>query len=608
MTGRDLRARATAMAGWLDRRFALHSGGNAVFASATVMAACAFAALLRGQDGNWDLRNYHVYGGWAALHQRLGIDLAPAQMQTYFNPLLDVVHWQLWQMLPAPLAGMLVGALHGLLFPALMAVGWQVLAPGAARARRVPLLALAGLCGAAFLSELGGDMADATTAVFVVAALACVLAGQQAAGRGVRARRWWLCAGALLGLAVAFKLTNALYAVALGLASLAAGGRFVRRVAAAALMALAALAVFAVVAGPWLWAVYRHYGNPLLPQFNQWFGSPWATVAGIADTRFLPRSLTEHLLWPLLFTADPHRISEIVLPQCLWPLLYLAGLGWLVLAALRVQPRTVGTSADGVRTLVVFFVVAYCLWQGVFSIHRYLVVLEAVGPLLLWLAAAMLPWRGASRLAAVAVIACALVGLAGWRDWGHAGWSRQPFAVAAPPMPNPSASMVLLVGGEPQAWRMPFLPADAVYAGIGTNFVPGPAYRARLRHLLDERPVHYAMLPAAVDRRAFRLQGIADQAARLGLSRAPGCRGLRWMIDQGYRAQLQVEGHRCRLLPRADKRLDVAAIDRATVAAADPVLAEYGLEIDAAACRSMPARIGGDPYPYLWCPLVTLAH
>jgi hypothetical protein len=39
-------------------------------------------SVLLGQDGNWDIRNYHLYIGWAALHGRLGIDLAAASIQS----------------------------------------------------------------------------------------------------------------------------------------------------------------------------------------------------------------------------------------------------------------------------------------------------------------------------------------------------------------------------------------------------------------------------------------------------------------------------------------------------------------------------------------------
>ena len=44
-------------------------------ATVAVSLLCALLSLLRGQDANWDLRNYHVYNAWALLEGRLGIDL-----------------------------------------------------------------------------------------------------------------------------------------------------------------------------------------------------------------------------------------------------------------------------------------------------------------------------------------------------------------------------------------------------------------------------------------------------------------------------------------------------------------------------------------------------
>jgi hypothetical protein len=52
-------------------------------------------SLLRGVDTNWDLRNYHFYNPWAWLHGRLDWDLAPAQVQSYYSPLLDLPFYSL---------------------------------------------------------------------------------------------------------------------------------------------------------------------------------------------------------------------------------------------------------------------------------------------------------------------------------------------------------------------------------------------------------------------------------------------------------------------------------------------------------------------------------
>ena len=48
-----------------------------------------FYSIYLGQDTNWDLMNYHLYNPYAYINDRLSLDLAPAGIQTYFNPFLD---------------------------------------------------------------------------------------------------------------------------------------------------------------------------------------------------------------------------------------------------------------------------------------------------------------------------------------------------------------------------------------------------------------------------------------------------------------------------------------------------------------------------------------
>jgi len=73
-------------------------------------------SLGQGADSNWDLRNYHLYNAYAFLHGRLAVDLAPAGMQSYFNPLLDVPYYLMTMHLPAMLVGFIMGVIHGLNF------------------------------------------------------------------------------------------------------------------------------------------------------------------------------------------------------------------------------------------------------------------------------------------------------------------------------------------------------------------------------------------------------------------------------------------------------------------------------------------------------------
>jgi len=53
-----------------------------------VLAGVASIALR--QDSSWDLMNYHYYNAWAFVHGRHGVDWAPAQLQSFHSPFLDL--------------------------------------------------------------------------------------------------------------------------------------------------------------------------------------------------------------------------------------------------------------------------------------------------------------------------------------------------------------------------------------------------------------------------------------------------------------------------------------------------------------------------------------
>jgi len=62
-------------------------------ALALVLAGVASIALR--QDSSWDLQNYHLYNAWAFIHDRFGLDWAPAQLQSFYSPFLDLPFYAL---------------------------------------------------------------------------------------------------------------------------------------------------------------------------------------------------------------------------------------------------------------------------------------------------------------------------------------------------------------------------------------------------------------------------------------------------------------------------------------------------------------------------------
>lgn len=587
----------------IGARFAFQSAENVLASAILVMVIAGVISIVLGQDRNPDLRNYHLYNAHAYLAGRIGIDLAPAGMQTYFPPLLDVPYYWMALHLPAWLTAFLMGAWHGLSFIFLSGIAWKALAGDPHRARRAPLLGAAGMLSAAFLSEIGNTMGNASTAPWVLAALYLCLGDDRLTRKSHLA-----IAGLCLGIAVGLKLTNAIYAVALAVSLLLSPLSWRMRMTRLSIMAGVSLLSSAFLTAAWFHQVDAVFGNPLLPQFNAWFKSPLASQTLISDTRWLPTSWSERVAWPLLMTWEPGRVSESDIRQVAWPLLQALVLCWLSIVVIR---RSRDRSRDGIHAIsnqvVAFVVTAFVVWMLVFSIHRYLLVAEMLAPVAIWLVAhrafAMVT---AVRIGKLAIVASVVVAVLCWNTWGHARFAARAFEVEAPEVGNTPPATVLMTGQEPQAWMIPLLPATYHYVGLGaTSFPEGPGYLPRARSIWEATPGRlFAILPAAEDRKQLRVDRVNRLLTSSGLDRHCGViRGL------AGRSRYEVVGDTspgsdkpgCSLSLPSGARMDVASEDERTRTQAVQALKRYSLQLQEASCRRRRAWIGADLFPYQWC-------
>ncbi|MYN46708.1 DUF2029 domain-containing protein [Pseudoduganella sp. FT93W] len=608
---------------WFVRRSAILSHPRAPYYAALIVPLLlGLQSLLLGQDDGWDMRNYHLYNPYALLNGRLAIDFSPAGFQSYFNPLLDLPYYLLTRYAPAPLAGFVFGWLHGLNFIPLSMMARQLL-PG--RQRVALLLALAGCLGAGFLSELGNSMGDNLTALPLLWALALLL--RHGAAASVRIL---LLAGLLMGAAAGLKLTNINYAVALCLALLVWPQAFWRRIGQAWWFGVGVLAGLAASTGYWWATMWRLYGNPLFPQFNDIFRSPLAAPLGVLDTGHLPHTLAEALFWPFIFTRDIARIAEVPLRQLIWPLLMLLMLAYAVrLLWCRYRSSSVAApqAATGMaalpvaltpaaRVLLVFVLLAYLIWLKLFSIYRYLVPLELLAPLLVWLLChALMPAARAGRWAGWALAVCVLYTLP-FVTWGHGGWTAQAFRAEAPQLAQPQASVVYMVR-TPMAWLTRFFQPEVAFMAIGSGFPESPAYLQRLQEQAAARTgQHYVMLPAAVNIRQSGAERKLALARGLGLTAsAAGCARLDgWLHKVRFQVEVRMlaaadaaaSGQACTLLLQPQYRVDLAAEDAALQAEVQGHLAHYGLALQPDGCRNYPAYVGTEAHPYRLCPVQRL--
>lgn len=593
---------------WACRSSALLNHPRAPFHLCWLMPVLfGLLSLALGQDDNWDLRNYHLYSVHALFHDKIALDMGPARFQGYFNPTQDIPYYLMTQYLPGPVTGFVYGWLHGLNFVLVYAIGRRLLP--AASPRTVLLLALAGSCGPAFLGEIGNSMGDNMTSLLVLGALYLLLRHWDGLLRWGRAAALAAAgAGLLMGLGLGLKLTNVTFAVALCLAFFAVPLGFWARVRLAFLFGIGVLAGLFTTAGWWFLKMWQLFGNPLFPQFNDLFHSPLAQDRGVIDTYFRPKDLGETLLWPFIFTRNMARVVEVPLSQLIWPIAYVAvlalGVAWLLRRAGVLSPGT--PLAARSRFTLLFFGLSYVAWMQLFSIYRYLVPVELLAPLMVWLCLhALLPAAAAARVGGWTLLVAAL-SVFPFTSFGHGGWAERSFSAEVPALAQPQQTVVFIAQPHPPlAWLATFYPEQVAFVGLGTGFPESPQYLERMRALMAGRAgPHYLMLAAARNPKASGLRRKRDVAEALGLTGSPaGCARLTRLLS---RVRFQVDARplpdgRCTLELQPRYQLDLAAMDRAIEAEAAQQALKYRVALEPGSCRSYAAAVGTEPYPYRLC-------
>lgn len=448
---------------------------NRLLAFVVCAAVPLLAMLWLGVDTNWDLANYHLYNPHAWLTGRYATDIAPAQIQTWHSPLLDVPLYllvradahslliSLWLTIPAIVA-LLAGSnvLSRLLDRPLRA--WELLA-----------FALAGASGAAFLPNIGSSMNDLFVAAGIVTSLALVLRTQT----GFQV---WLFAGAIAGLTAGLKLTALLYCIGLFAATLASGPPRMLPTRVLAL-AIGGLGGFLISYLPWGLYLWEAHGSPMFPYFNNIFRSPDLPPDTWADVRFRPKTLLDALLAPVHLLATSTRFSELPVrdPRLLIGIIASVFLAWPRRAA------TPGQVRSG-RMLAMFFVVSYVLWVMQYGILRYTTPLEVAAAAMLVAMLSRLPGRFypiASTLLVVTLLFATVR-----PELGRRPFSRHFVEADWPALP-PNA-MVVTAADSPLGYFMLGLP----------DRIPALAIRNNIMH-----PRRCTMLQARVEARIREHRG-----------------------------------------------------------------------------------------------------
>jgi hypothetical protein len=455
------------------------SGVVAVFGTAALL--CSAWTVAAGKDLNFDLLNYHYYVAYELLGGRLARDFFAASAQSYLNPIGYLPFYALassWHSVLASVA-LAIGASASLALLHLMS--WRVFAhlPRRERATFSVLGTALGAATAVFWPMVGTSILDPWLAAPMLGAVLLLLED------GVGARRA-LLAGALLGAAAALKYSNAVLALA---ALVLLFGRPVRAWLG---FACGGAAAFALLAGPWLLALQREFGNPVFPLFNAWFQSPYAPPVNQVSERFTSGGWLDALLLPFRMATTSTRVYIETTAPDIRPAALLVAAAALPMFARRGSSRLAG--ADW--RLLAFFVVGGVLWAATSSNARYGVpLLLLAGVILARLVERLLrPTAARAVLVGLLVVQLGMCLVAAPARWFAAEpWSRRWLSYEVPARAQSEPALYLSVEPLPMAVVAPFLARASSFVNLrGHHSVPPDsprlaalidAHRGRLRTL-----------------------------------------------------------------------------------------------------------------------------
>lgn len=447
---------------------------------------CGFISIHLGQDNNWDLRNYHYYNPFAFLTGRLDFDFAPAQLQSYLNPLLDLPFYLGITYLPPKLLGFLMGGIHGLNIGLVFATAFllfRTLSPNLRLGLSIVCAAL-GSYAPIFIGELGASQNDTLISLFALTALYLFLKAlaDHDSLSAPEARNRIIIASLIFGMGVGLKLTLLIYAVGIAAAFLIVETSWSGRARVLLLWCGAFLIGFLITNGFWMAKLYHHFQNPLFPFYNQIFQSPWADPVSYGDNRYLAETFLQGLIRPFEIAFDNHYTQTQNMARdsryaVIYVLLIIFCLYWFAQRFL-IKTDTKNSSRKSGKTLafskpelflLVFFIVSYFIWQYKFSVIRYTSVTEQVGPLLIVLLLFKLISNGLLRTgilaAAFVYIFVAMNSVQHERvRWGDEFWN-----VQLPAISNPQNTLVIMANTRPWGYLVPLFPGEIRWVRVFSN-------------------------------------------------------------------------------------------------------------------------------------------
>ncbi len=472
-------------------------------------------SIFLGQDINWDLQNYHLYNPYQFLENRFKFDVMPAQIQTFYSPILDIPFYlALYKLkLPPIFIGFILGWLQGLNLFFLHLIGLTVLPKKLFYQCFTFIAVLCGAGGVIFYSQIGTVFGDSTTSLFILCAIYLISAKLESS---CLPTMHLAIAGLAIGIGTGLKYTNIIHAISIFLAINCFWSK--NRLKNNFYLLLPALIGFLTCAGYWMYLLWQEFGNPVLPFLNNIFKSPYLDTVAFKDVRFNPKTWGQFFFYPFYFLDSQHLPWEMPFRDA--RMAVGMSLGWIFLLLISFpkdyfQSRIFKPISINLKFIISYFLICYLVWVIVFCYYRYIIPLELLSPILVLAFFSILNLRTAFNAILLTIIFTSIVAWTQIPTWGRKDWSSDWLEIDPASLAKYENSIIVFWYKEPTSFIIPSFPKSTRFVRIHSNHLltkESLLYQSAKKIIAEHYPgeIYLLNLDAPADKKLSLLSDLPD--------------------------------------------------------------------------------------------------